>query len=119
MKDYSPTLAFRYIFLGFLLASLLGICLHRLPSQDTVVGIQYVNHGVDPDVMIGIKEADNHYTYVVTLKLINDGDSYDATCRVEREHFTPVDWELWRTHDTDPSRYRNSKPRRKTLLELK
>ncbi|HVR84561.1 MAG TPA: hypothetical protein VMU54_09635 [Planctomycetota bacterium] len=91
-------------FLGALLATLawMEIDLHPSPTPETQVGIRYGDHSHDPLVVLGVREHGNQYTYMLTLRLISQGDSYQVPCDVKRIEMSDPDWEFWRRIDTNP-----------------
>lgn len=91
----------RGLFLGFLVALLLMIGVELLPKGTTDVGIQYADHGVDPYVTIGIREAGAQYTYLVNLRLLSFGDMYQTNVVVEKVELSDWSWDEWKRVDND------------------
>lgn len=90
------------IFLGFLMA-VLGIAAIGRPRDDsTEVGIQYLDHAVDPAVIVGIREHNSQYTYMVQLHLVSYGEAYTSKCDITRVELDDRDWHEWCVEDANP-----------------
>ncbi|HVR84092.1 MAG TPA: hypothetical protein VMU54_07260 [Planctomycetota bacterium] len=93
---------FKCIFLGFLMAALGLTAVGRPVGTDTEVGIRYLDHSVDPNVILGIREHGSQYIYMVQLQLVSYGDTYTSACEVNRVQLEDYEWHEWCVEDANP-----------------
>lgn len=91
------------IFLGFLCSFLMYVAAPMPSSRATKLGIMYLDHGWEPNLIIGVRERDRVYTYFVEVKLVDviEGDSTTVKATITKKEMNDTAWDMWRREDVD------------------
>lgn len=90
--------AARGALIGFLLSALLWIgATQRIPlKREAETGVEFVDHRVDPTVILGFHDRSEPVVYLIEVKLISFGDEYETKCKVKRVSTDELTWEAWK-----------------------
>lgn len=95
MKSSSPV---QGIFLGFLISIMvwIGGTQRNLLKHEAETGVDFIDHGVNPNIVIGFHDRNEPMIYLIELQLINDGDEYETKCNIKRISTDEMEWKGWK-----------------------